>query len=72
MNMIIEKGLLKSFNSTNYTATVMLTGSLKTFMEKVVVARSIPSSAMTTGRRVVILFFDSYNCKDALIIAVYD
>ncbi|NLL90111.1 MAG: hypothetical protein GX226_03300 [Dehalococcoidales bacterium] len=70
--MIIEKGLLKGFNSTDYTAAVMLTGSFKTFMEKVVVARSIPSSAMTAGRRVVILFFDSYSCRDALIIAAYD
>jgi hypothetical protein len=70
--MTIEKGLLKSFNSTNYTATIMLSGSLKASLEKVVVARSIPSSAMTAGRSVAILFFDSYNCSDAVVIAVYD
>ena len=70
--MIIEKGLLKSFNSTNYTATVMLSGSYKTPIERVTVARNIPSAAMIGGKRVAVLFNDEYNPKDAVIIAVYD
>jgi len=70
--MIIEKGLLKSFNPVDYTATIMVSGSYKTPMEKVTVARNIPSAAMIGGKQVAMLFFDGYNSRDAVIIAVYD
>ncbi len=69
---MIEKAVLKSFNSTDYTATIMLNGSYKTPMEKVAVANSIPSAAMIGGRRVAVLFYDGYNSKGAVIIAVYE
>ena len=69
---MIEKAMLKSFNSIDYTADIMLNGSYKTPMEKVTVAHSIPSAAMINGRQVTVLFYDGYNSKDAVIIAVYD
>lgn len=70
--MMIEKGLLKSFNSTNYTATIMLNGSFKAYLEKIPVARNLSSAAMTSGRNVLVYFPDRYTSKDALIIAVYE
>ncbi len=70
--MIIEKATLKSFNSANYTADIMIGGSFKTSMAKIAVARNIPSATMINERRVAVLFYDEYNSKDALIIAVYD
>jgi hypothetical protein len=69
--MTIEKGLLKSFNSTNYTATIMLSGSLKASLEKIAVARNLSSAVMTSGRKVLVFFPDGYTSKDAVIIAVY-
>ena len=69
---MIVKAVLKSFNSIDYTANIMLNGSYKTPMGKVTVAQSIPSAAMISGRQVAVLFYDGYNSKDAVIIAVYD
>ena len=40
--MSLRKGILKGFNSGNYTATVQLTGSLKVYLEGIAVARDIP------------------------------
>jgi hypothetical protein len=70
--MKLEKGVLKSFNQTDYTATIQLAGSYKTYLADIAVARNLPSAEMTTGRQVIILFFDEYNSKDAVIIAVYE
>jgi hypothetical protein len=70
--VIIEKAMLKNFNSANYTADVLLSGSFKTLMKNVTVARNIPSTAMISNRNIAILFYDGYSSRDAVIIAVYD
>ncbi len=69
MNM--RKGVLKSFNSGNYTAVVQIASSFKVYLEDVTVARDIPSAEMVTGRKVAVIFFDEHNAKEALIVAVY-
>jgi hypothetical protein len=69
--MIIEKAVLKKFNSTDYTADILLSGSFKTLMENVTVARNISSTAMTVNRKVAVLFYDGYYSRDAVVIAVY-
>ena len=69
--MRLKKGTLKSFNSGNYTATIQLAGSHKVYLEDIVVARNIPTAEMTPGRKVAIGFFDEYNTKEAVVIAVY-
>jgi hypothetical protein len=38
--MNLRKAVLKSFNSGDYTATIQLAGSYKTYLEGVAVARS--------------------------------
>ena len=70
--MIIEKAVLKNFNSTGYTADVLLGGNFNTFMKNVTVARNIPSAEMISGRSIAILFYDGYHSRDAVVIAVYD
>jgi len=67
----LRKGILKSFNSSNYTATVQLAGSYKAYLEDITVARNLPSGEMTTGREVAVIFFDEYNPREAVVIAVY-
>jgi hypothetical protein len=69
--MRLKKGVLKSFNSGNYKATVQVTGSYKVYLEDVAVARNLPSAEMTAGRKVAVIFFDEHNPKEAVVIAVY-
>ncbi len=69
--MRLKKGVLKSFNSGNYTATVQLASSYKVYLEDVTVARNLPSSEMTSGRKVAVIFFDEHNTKEAVVVAVY-
>jgi len=67
----MTKGVLKSFNSSNYTATVRLAGSYKVYLEDVAVARNLPVAEMVTGRKVAVIFFDEHNPKEAVVTAVY-
>ena len=69
MNM--RKGVLKSFNSTDYTATVQLASSYKVYLEGIAVARNLPVVEMVTGRKVAVIFFDEHNAKEAVVMAVY-
>lgn len=66
-----RKGVLRSFNSGNYTATVQLAGSYKVYLEDIAVARNLPATEMTAGRKVAVIFFDEHNAKEAVVIAVY-
>ncbi len=69
--MTTRKGILKSFDSDNSTATVQLSGSSKAYLEGVKVARNIPSAEMVADRKVAVVFFDEYNVKEGVLIAVY-
>ncbi len=69
--MSSRKGVLKSFNAGNYTATVQLSSSYKVYLEGITVARNIPSAEMTVGRKVAVIFFDEHNAKEAVVVAVY-
>lgn len=69
--MKIKKAELKSFNATNYTATVRLAEGYKVYLEDVTVARNLASAEMIAGRNVAVLFFDENSPKEAVVIAVY-
>ena len=69
--MRLKKGVLKSFNSGNYTATVQLAGSYKVYLEDITVARNLPLAEMIVGRKVAVIFFDEYNPKEAVVVTVY-
>ena len=69
--MSLRKGILKSFNSGDYTATVQLASSYKVYLEGISVARNIPTLEMTAGRKVAVVFFDEHNAKEAVVVAVY-
>ena len=69
--MKLRKGILRSFNSGNYTATVRLAGSYKVYLEDITVARNLPAAEMTSGRKVAVIFFDEHNPKEAVVVAVY-
>jgi len=67
----LKKGVLKSFNSGNYTATVQLAGSYKVYLEDITVAKNLPVAEMIVGRKVAVIFFDEYNPKEAVVVTVY-
>jgi len=67
----LKKGVLQSFDSGSYTATVQLAGSHKVYLEGVAVARNLQTAEMTVGRKVVVIFFEEHNPKEAVVVAVY-
>ena len=69
--MKIKKGILRSFNSIDYKATIQLAGSFKVYLEDICVARNLPPAEMINGRKTAIVFFDEHNPKEAVVIAVY-
>ncbi len=69
--MSLRKGVLQSFNSGDYTATVQLAGSYKVYLEGVTVARNLPTGEMTAGSKVAVIFFDEHNPREAVVVAVY-
>ncbi len=69
--MRLRKGVLRSFNSGNYTATVQLAGSYTVYLEDITVARNLPAAEMTAGRKAAVIFLDEHNAKEAVVIAVY-
>ena len=69
--MRLRKAVLKSFNSGDYTATIQLAGSYKTYLEGIAVARNLPAAEMALGRKIAVIFFDEHNPKEAVIVAVY-
>jgi hypothetical protein len=69
--MSLSKAILKGFDVGSYKATVQLAGSHKVYLEEVSVARNLPAAEMITGRKVAVVFFDAYNAKEAVVIAVY-
>jgi hypothetical protein len=69
--MRLKKGVLKSFDSGEYTATVQIAGSYKVYLKDITVARNLPAAEMALGRKVAVIFFDENNAKDAVVAAVY-
>jgi hypothetical protein len=68
---MIEKGILKGYDSINHRANIQLVGSLTTYFDDVKVARNITSADMVLGRHVFISITDN-NPGNAAVIAVFD
>ena len=68
---MIKKGFIQAFDTGSYTATVRMQGSLSAWLHGVSVARNIPTDEMVPGRPCAVLFFDTKNPNDAVLIAVY-
>ena len=69
--MNIKQAILKTFNSSNYTATVQLVGSSQAYLENILVARNIPATELIAGRELAVLFFDEFRASDAVVAAVW-
>jgi hypothetical protein len=73
---MLEKGILKKYDSINHRASIQLVGSLTTYFDDIRVARNISADEMVLGRHVFIAIPDNnagvYNPGNAVIIAVFD
>ena len=69
--MEIKRGILQSFDSGEYLATVAMTGSLGVWLDGLPVSRAITTGEMVAGRHVAVLFFDASNPSDAVVCAVW-
>ncbi len=67
----LKSGILRGFDPVAHTATVEVTGSGKVYLEDVAVARNIPSAEMVTGHKLMVVFLDEHNARDAVVIAVW-
>ena len=71
MTAEIRRGTLRAFDSGTYRATVQLDGSLAVWLESVPVARNLPTAEVVVGRSVAVLFWDTANPSDAVVMAVW-
>ena len=67
----VRRGTLRAFDSGTYKATVQLDGSLAVWLESVPVARNLPLAEMVAGRSVAVLFYETSNPGDAVVVAVW-
>ena len=67
---MLEIGILKTWDSANYKASVKLARSLTTYFDNLNVARNIATVDMVIGRHVIVATPEG-NPRDAVIIAVY-
>jgi hypothetical protein len=68
--MNLCRAILKNFDAGSYTATIQLAGSHKVYLEEVAVARNLPVAEMATDRKLAVIFFNAYNAKEAVVLAV--
>ena len=64
-------GVVRAFDTTKWTADVQLTGSFSTRLTGIAVNRGLDSTAVTAGRRCIVVFNDLQNPNDAVLVAVY-
>ncbi len=69
--MLIIKALLKEFDSSTYRAVIQPDGSHQAYLAGVETARNIPAAEMAAGRKLVVLLFDEYNPREAVVVGVY-
>ena len=67
----LKKGVLKDFDTAEYTATIEIANSGKQYLEGIAVAKNILSGEMVAGRKLAVVFFDEHNVKDGVVVAVY-
>ncbi len=67
----IKKAVLRSYDAASHRATIEISGSSKSYLEGVAVARNITAVEMVAGRVVAAVFFDEHNAREAMVVGVY-
>lgn len=69
--MAALRGVIVSFDSTPYTASVRLDGSAPQAVDSVAVSRAIAAAEMTAGRKVLLDTGDHNHPSDFVVTAVW-
>ncbi len=67
----IRRGILQGFDTSTYTATVLIIEATNYVLSSVPIANSVDGTSAISGAACAVLFFDESNYTDAVIIAVY-
>lgn len=68
---VIKRGLLQTFNSATYTASVLIIEATSYVLANVPVATSVDGTSALIGANCAVLFLDAQNPSDAVILAIY-
>ena len=71
MSQAIKRGVLVAFSNTSYTASVQILEATSTLLTGVPIATHVDNSSAIPGALCAVLFFDTQNSTDAVIIAMY-
>jgi hypothetical protein len=71
MSQDIKRGILQSFDTSTYTASVLILEATSTFLTSVPVATHIDGTSAQVGAYCAVLFFDEQNLNDAVVLAIY-
>jgi hypothetical protein len=71
MSQAIKRGILQSFDSSTYTASVLILEATSAFLTGVPVATHLDGTSAQSGAYCAVLFFDEQNLADAVVLAVY-
>ena len=69
--MHIYRGTLKSFDAGTYLATVDIQGSHLQWLAGIPTNRAIAAAEMVAARTVAVIFFDSGNPSDAMVLGIF-
>jgi len=67
----IKRGLMISFDSSTYTANVLVMEATSAYLDSVPVATNMDGTSAISNAPCAVLFFDEQNTNDAVVIAVY-
>ncbi len=67
----IKRGLLQSFDPSTYTASVLLLEATSAYLSGVPISTAVNANDAIAGAFCAVLFFDSQNYTDAVIVACY-
>ncbi len=71
MSQAIKRGILQSFDTSTYTASVLILEATSAFLSGVPVATHLDGTSAQSGAYCAVLFFDEQNLADAVVLAVY-
>jgi hypothetical protein len=71
MGQAIKRGILQSFDTSTYTASVLILEATSTFLTGVPVATHLDGTSAQSGAYCAVLFFDEQNLSDAVVLACY-
>jgi hypothetical protein len=69
--MQIKRGIIQTFSSSTYTATVLLFEATSYFLTGVPVSNTLDGTSGLVGAMCAVLFFDEHNPQDAVVFAVF-